>query len=59
MARRALQRAAYAATICEAMQRPNMRFVPGKSQDQQARLMVLRARQGFVTECTACLSQDA
>ena len=39
-ARRALQGAA----ICEAMQRPNMRFVPVKSEDQQARLMVHRAR---------------
>ena len=54
MAWRALLVAAFPAAICEAMQRPNMRFVPGKSQDQQARLMVLRARQGFVTECTAC-----
>ena len=31
--------AADAAAICEAMQRPNMRFVPIKSKDQQARLM--------------------
>ena len=38
-ARRALQGAA----ICEAMQRPNMRFVPVKTEDQQARLMVHRA----------------
>ena len=42
--------AADAAAICEAMQRPNMRFVPIKTEDQQARLMVHRARQGFVTE---------
>ena len=54
MAWRALLGAAFPAAICEAMQRPNMRFVPFKSQDQQARLMVLRARQGFVTERTAC-----
>ena len=40
--------AADAAAICEAVQRPNMRFVPVKSQDQQARLMVHRVRQGFV-----------
>ena len=46
--------AADADAICEAMQRPNMRFVPVKSQDQQARGMVLRARQGFVTGRTAC-----
>ena len=31
--------AADAAAICEAMQRPNMRFVPIKSEDQQARLI--------------------
>ena len=54
MAWRALLVAAFPAAICAAMQRPNMRFVPVNSQVQQARLMVLRARQGFVTECTAC-----
>ena len=52
-ARRALQGAA----ICKAMQRPNMRFVQVKSEDQQARLMVHRARQGFVTERTACINR--
>jgi len=40
--------AADAAAICEAVQRPNMRFVPVKSEDQQSRLMVHRARQGYV-----------
>ncbi len=49
--------AADAAAICEAMQRPNMRFVAIKSEDQQARLMVHRARQGFVTERTACINR--
>ena len=49
--------AADAAAICEAMQRPNMRFVPIKSEDQQARLMVHGARQGFVTERTACINR--
>ena len=49
--------AADAAAICEAMQRPNMRFVPVKTEDQQARLMVHRARQGFVTERTACINR--
>jgi len=39
------------------MQRPNMRFVPVKSEDQQARLMVHRARQGFVTERTAVINR--
>ena len=50
--RRALQGAA----ICEAMQRPNMRFVPVKTEDQQARLMEHRARQGFVAARTACIA---
>ena len=50
--------AADAAAICEAVQRPNMRFVPIKTEDQQARLMVHRARQGFVTERTACLNRS-
>ena len=45
--------AADAAAICEAVQRPNMRFVPIKSEEQQARLMVHRARQGFVEQRTA------
>ena len=49
--------AADAAAICEAVQRPNMRFVPVKSEDQQARLMVHRARQSFVTERTACINR--
>jgi transposase len=40
--------AADAAAICEAVQRPNMRFVPLKSAEQQGQLMVHRARQGFV-----------
>lgn len=49
--------AADAAAICEAVQRPNMRFVPVKSIDQQARLMVHRARQGFVQARTACINR--
>ena len=49
--------AADSAAICEAMQRPNMRFVPIKSEDQQARLMVHRARQGFVAKRTACINR--
>ena len=39
------------------MQRPNMRFVPVKTEEQQSRLMVHRARQGFVTERTACINR--
>lgn len=49
--------AADAAAICEAVQRPSMRFVPVKSIDQQARLMVHRARQGFVEARTACINR--
>ena len=45
--------AADAAAICEAVQRPAMRFVPAKSVEQQSRLMVHRARQGFVVARTA------
>ena len=39
------------------MQRPNMRFVPVKSEDQQARLMVHRAWQGFVVARTARINR--
>ena len=49
--------AADAAAICEAVQRPNMRFVPVKTQEQQSRLMVHRARQGFVAARTACINR--
>jgi transposase len=49
--------AADAAAICEAVQRPSMRFVPPKSIDQQARLMVHRARQGYVEARTACINR--
>ena len=49
--------AADAAAITEAMQRPSMRFVPVKTEEQQSRLMVHRARQGFVTARTACINR--
>jgi transposase len=49
--------AADAAAICEAVQRPSMRFVPVKSIDQQARLMVHRARQGYVEARTATINR--
>ena len=49
--------AADAAAICEAVQRPNMRFVPVKTEEQQSRLMVHRARQGFVAARTACINR--
>ena len=46
-----------AEAICEAVARPNMRFVPVKSVEQQAVLAVHRARQGFVVERTAQANQ--
>lgn len=55
--RRGKNDAADAAAICEAVQRPHMRFVPVKSVDQQARLMVHRARQGFVEQRTATFNR--
>ena len=45
--------AADAEAICEAVRRPNMRFVPIKNVEQQAILAVHRARQGFVKARTA------
>jgi transposase len=50
--------AADAAAICEAVQqRPNMRFVPVKSPEQQGQLMVHRARQGYVEARTATINR--
>lgn len=49
--------AADAAAICEAVQRPSMRFVPIKSEQQQSQLMVHRARQGYVQARTACINR--
>lgn len=49
--------AADAAAICETVQRPHMRFVPIKSLEQQSRLMVHRARQGFVDQRTATINR--
>lgn len=45
--------AADAAAICEAVGRPNMRFVPVKEEHQQIILCLHRTRQGFVEERTA------
>ena len=49
--------AADAEAICEAVSRPNMRFVPIKNIEQQAILSVHRARQGFVKARTAQANQ--
>ena len=46
-----------AEAICEAVSRPNMRFVPIKNIEQQAILSVHRARQGFVKARTAQSNQ--
>ena len=49
--------AADAEAICEAVARPNMRFVPIKSVEQQAVLALHRVRQGFVKARTAQANQ--
>jgi transposase len=46
-----------AEAICEAVTRPNMRFVPVKSVQQQAELGVHRVRQGFIEERTGTLNR--
>ncbi len=45
-----------AAAICEAMSRPSMRFVPIKSAEQQAALMMLRARELLVKQRTMLIN---
>ena len=55
--RRGKTDAADAAAICEALQRPSMRFVPVKSIDQQALLTLHRVRQGFVEQRTAIINR--
>ena len=49
--------AADAEAICEAVARPNMRFVPLKNVEQQAVLSLHRVRQGFVGARTALANQ--
>jgi len=46
-----------AAAICEAVQRPNMRFVPHKSPEQMDIQATHRIRQGFVRSRTALVNQ--
>jgi len=46
-----------AEAICEAVSRPNMRFVPLKSCEQQGLLALHRARQGFVGARTRQVNQ--
>lgn len=49
--------AADAEAICEAVGRPNMRFVPIKNVEQQAVLALHRVRQGFIKARTAQANQ--
>ena len=49
--------AADAEAICEAVRRPNMRFVPIKNVEQQAILSVHRVRQGLIKARTAQANQ--
>ena len=46
-----------AAAICEAVQRPNIRFVPHKSPEQTDLQCVHRIRQGYVRSRTALVNQ--
>lgn len=53
--RRQKNDAADAAAICEAVGRPSMRFVPVKTEDQQAVLMLHRVRALLVSQRTALI----
>lgn len=46
-----------AEAICEAVTRPNMRFVTPKSEEQQALLLIHRERDGIVKERTALINR--
>ena len=46
-----------AAAICEAASRPHMRFVPVKSAQQQAQLLVHRLRAKYMRQRTACINE--
>lgn len=46
-----------AAAICEAVQRPNMRFVPHKSPEQTDIQCIHRIRQGYIRSRTALINQ--
>ncbi len=48
--------AADAEAICEAVRRPNMRFVPVKTPEQQSVLMLHRTRQLFVRQRTSLIN---
>jgi transposase len=46
-----------AAAICEAASRPQMRFIPVKSIEQQSMLCVHRLREGIKEDRTACINR--
>jgi transposase len=48
--------AADAEAICEAVQRPSMRFVPTKTPEQQSCLMLHRTRHLFIRQQTAIIN---
>ena len=48
--------AADAEAVCEAVQRPSMRFVPVKTEEQQANAIVFRARDLLVRQRTQCVN---
>jgi len=48
--------AADAEAVCEAVQRPSMRFVPAKTEEQQANTIVFRARDLLVRQRTQCVN---
>jgi transposase len=54
--RRQKNDAADAEAICEAAQRPSMRFVPVKTEEQQANGIVFRARDLLVRQRTQCVN---
>jgi len=54
--RRQKNDAADAEAICEAAQRPSMRFVPVKTEEQQASGIVFRARDLLVRQPTQCVN---
>jgi len=46
-----------AAAVCEAASRPNMRFVPIKTAEQQGVMTLHRVREGLKEERTACINR--
>ena len=54
--RRGKNDAADAAAICEAVMRPHMRFVPVKTEEQQAALMLHKARELLVRQQTMLIN---